>query len=55
MTMPNILVARRSLESEIFCLSSHIFFTDMVCEGGAPETVTVEAAEVIGTTIDLPQ
>lgn len=33
MTMPRMRVALRSLDKEIFCFSSHIFFTDIVCVG----------------------
>lgn len=35
--MPRMRVALRSLDKEIFCFSSHIFFTDIVCVGTLTE------------------
>lgn len=48
-TMPRIRVARRSLDSEIFCRSSHIFFTEIVCPGavGVEELALVEGMLMI--------
>lgn len=35
--MPRIRVALRSLDNEIFCRSSHIFLTEIVCPGALAE------------------